>query len=102
MDFLSREEVISGMNHSLEPMLERYKLDEVGIYEEEGEGETYYMGYTIKKDNKVFMVHLPYEKNQQGELAVKDSNWTIQIEGNEMKNCKTLDQVFNQIDRIGH
>jgi hypothetical protein len=102
MDFISRKEIIAGLNHSLEPMLNKYNLDEIGVYEEEGEGKTYYMGYTIKKDNHVFMIHLPYEKNNEGELSVKDSTWTIQSENNEVRGIETLDQAVNQMNQLLH
>ncbi|HWO95616.1 MAG TPA: DUF5634 family protein [Bacillus sp. (in: firmicutes)] len=97
MHFLKREERMNEMLHSLESLLKQHQLDEIEIYEEEGEDELYYMGYTVKKGEHVYMVHQPYVKNEKKELALKEPQWTIQSEQGESKGYPSLEDVFNQI-----
>jgi hypothetical protein len=97
MEFTKREELKANMNRSLESMLHEHKLDEVEVYEEEGARELYYMGYTIKKGENVYMIHQPYIKNETGEIALKDRSWTIQSEHGESKGYQSLEEVFGEI-----
>jgi hypothetical protein len=81
-------------------MLDKYDLDDIGIYEEEGQDPHYYMGYTIRKDGLVYMVNRPYVKNENNELAVEKEEWTIQTdEGNEVKGIHSIEEVFQKIDQ---
>lgn len=99
MDFIKREEFLHMMNETLGPIMETYNLEDVGIYEEQGAGDTYYLGYTVRKDGKIYMVNTSCAKNDHGELAVKEYEWTIQTdEGNEKKGFHTLKDVFEEID----
>lgn len=97
MQFLKREERMNEMLHSLEPLLEQYQLDEIGIYEEEGVNDLYYMGYTVKKGEHVYMIHQPYVKNEKEELALQEPQWTIQSEQKESKGYSSLEDVLTQI-----
>ncbi|WP_377915389.1 DUF5634 family protein [Bacillus songklensis] len=97
MEFSKREELMAAMTQSLEPMLNEHNLDEIEVYEEEGANELYYMGYTIKKGENVYMIHQPYVKNETGKLALKEHGWTIQSKQGETKGYQSLEEVFNQI-----
>jgi hypothetical protein len=99
MEFLTREEIMNDYKRTLYSMMNKYDLDDIGIYEEEGPGDEYYFGYTIRKNGKVFIVNLPYKKNEKGELAIKEHKWTLQANGNEEKGFRTLDEVFTTIQR---
>jgi hypothetical protein len=80
--------------------MDKYDLDDIGIYEEEGEGNHYYMGYTIRKDGLVYMINRPYIKNAQNELTIDKDEWTVQTdEGNEVKGIHNLEEVFQKIDQ---
>jgi hypothetical protein len=99
MEFLSREEILNDYHRTLHSMMKKYDLDDIGIYEEEGPGNEYYFGYTIRKNGSVYIINLPYKKNENGELAIKEHKWTIQANGNEAKGFRTLDDVFKTIQR---
>ncbi|MBM6619965.1 DUF5634 family protein [Bacillus sp. RD4P76] len=91
--------MLADFIHSLEPMLEKYDLDDIGIYEEEGQGSNYFMGYTIRKDGKAFMINRPYVKNENKELALEKDEWTIQTdEGDEVKGIQSMEEVFEKIN----
>ncbi|WP_102347150.1 DUF5634 family protein [Bacillus sp. Marseille-P3661] len=98
MEYKNRESILDEMQKSLQPLMQQYDLDSIGIYEEQGEDENYYIGYSIEKKDNFFIINLPYVKNEQGNLAVKDTNWTIQLDDHEEKNIKSLDEVFNRIE----
>jgi hypothetical protein len=100
MDFSPREEIMNQFVYSIENLLNTFDLDDIGIYEEEGEGKHYYMGYTIRKDGKVYMINQPYIKDEQKNLAVQHNEWTIQTEkGKEIKGFSNLETAFQHIDK---
>ena len=37
-----------------------------GVFEEEGQDDRYYLGYTTRKDGKIHHIHLPFQKNSDG------------------------------------
>ncbi|MGM0846225.1 MAG: DUF5634 family protein [Bacillota bacterium] len=78
MAFLSREQLINDLQTSFPSLLEEYRLEDIGIFEEEGQKDQYYLGYTVKKDGKVYMIHLPYRKDHDGGLEPASEEWTIE------------------------
>ncbi|GIN84542.1 hypothetical protein J6TS2_09280 [Heyndrickxia sporothermodurans] len=98
MDYINRETLLDQMNAQLKDMMERYQLEDIGIYEEEGMGKDYYIGYTIRKNGKIYMLSMPYEKNGLGKLSLKNKEWTIQGEEGEAKVFHSLEDVFLKID----
>lgn len=100
MNYAPREVILDEFIHSLHSLLEQYDLDDIGIYEEEGEGSHYFMGYTIRKDGNVYMINRPYVKNEENELAIEKDEWTIQTdEGDEVKGVSSIDEVFQKINQ---
>lgn len=97
--FESRGQLVNQLSHSMEPLLNEYQLDDIGVYQEEGVEDLYYAGYTIKKEDKVYMIHQPYSKNKNGEISMVDGQWTIQSDdGNyEKKNIGSLEEAFSYI-----
>ncbi len=49
MEYVKRETAISELTHHMDDILNKYNLQGVSVYEEEGEGNHYYLGYTVKK-----------------------------------------------------
>lgn len=98
MDYLSRDVIISEMNSSLREMMEKYQLDDIGIFEEQGEGNLYYVGYTIRKDGKVYMIHHPFVKNEEEELAPVNDEWIIEADEGDTRGYQNLDEVFSYIE----
>ncbi|EDL64833.1 hypothetical protein BSG1_13626 [Bacillus sp. SG-1] len=78
MAFLSREQLINELQTSFPSLMEEYGLEEIGVFEEEGQKDQYYLGYTVKKDGKAYMIHLPYKKDHDGGLEPSSQQWTIE------------------------
>ncbi|MBS4177747.1 DUF5634 family protein [Lederbergia citrea] len=78
MEFLSREQIINELQQSFQPYIEKFDLDGIGIFEEEGKDNRYYLGYTAEKDGKTYHVHIPYIKNNSGALAPVETEWTVE------------------------
>lgn len=97
MDFLPREQVIEEMTETLHKMMEVYQLEDVGVFEEEGEGDVYYVGYTVRRKGDVFMMHMPFIKNDAGELAPRKIEWTVETEEEDFHGYQSLDDVFTAI-----
>ncbi|MGO4886856.1 DUF5634 family protein [Anaerobacillus sp. MEB173] len=97
MEFLPRESVIREMNRSLHSMIEKYDLEDIGVFEEEGEGNNYHLGYTIRKNGEVYMVHQPYEKNNQGELTPVNREWVIESDAGDTRGYQSLNEVIQYI-----
>ncbi|MEH7380231.1 DUF5634 family protein [Bacillus sp. JJ1533] len=100
MDYLSREQIINELQQSFQPYLNKYGIDDIGIFEEEGQGDRYYLGYTTRKDGKTHHIHLPYKKNNDGGLAPIDSKWTVESDNpleTDLKEFEDLDHVFREI-----
>ncbi|MFC0274033.1 DUF5634 family protein [Metabacillus herbersteinensis] len=98
MEFLSREEVVRDLTDSMQSIMVQYDVEDIGVYEEEGEGNQYYMGYTIRKNGKVYMINTPYVKNEDHELAQQNQIWTIQEGTGESKGYQSLSDVFKKIN----
>ncbi|RIW28233.1 hypothetical protein D3H55_21960 [Bacillus salacetis] len=78
MAFLSREQLINDLQTAFPSLMDDYKLENIGIFEEEGQKDQYYLGYTARKDGKAYMIHLPYKKDHDGGLEPSSSQWTIE------------------------
>lgn len=78
MDFIPREQVMNALQQSFEAYLEHFEIDDIGIFEEEGEDNLYYMGYTVNKGGKTYHIHTPFRKNKEHELAPIREEWTIE------------------------
>ncbi len=95
---MTRDELRTYYTNTFETVMDQYDLEDIGVYEEEGPEQLYFMGYTIRKDGKVYHVHLPYEKRENGNLEVNKKEWTIQTDdGDEKKGLHSLDDVFSSI-----
>jgi hypothetical protein len=78
MAFLSREQLINELQTAFPSLMEEYNLEDIGIFEEEGQKDEYYLGYTVRKDGKAYMLHLPYKKDHDGGLEPSSNQWTIE------------------------
>ena len=100
VDYLSREQIMNELQQSFQPYLNKYGIEDIGIFEEEGQGDRYYIGYTTQKDGKTHHIHLPFQKNNDGELAPIDNKWTVESDNPQEKDLKEfedLDHVFREI-----
>jgi hypothetical protein len=99
MEFVPRSVIMNEFIETLQPMMEKYDLDQVGIFEEEGERNHYYIGYTINKDGNMLIVHMPFVKNERGELALQKQEWTIRTNGHERNGYSSLQEAMDDIDK---
>ncbi|MEK5442318.1 MULTISPECIES: DUF5634 family protein [unclassified Fredinandcohnia] len=100
MDYLSREKIINELQQSFQPYLDKYEIENIGIFEEEGQDNRYYLGYTTRKAGKTYHVHLPFQKNNEGELAPVDNKWTVESDNpqeSDLKEFNNLDHVFSEL-----
>ncbi|AGT31784.1 hypothetical protein M493_07495 [Geobacillus genomosp. 3] len=97
MEFAPRSVVIEEFIDTLEPMMEAYDLDQVGIFEEHGEGNRYYIGYTINKDDEMIVVHMPFVRNERGEVALEKQEWTVRKDGDEKTGYRSLQEAMEEV-----
>lgn len=98
MEFISRDTILNEMNDSLKRILDKYDLDDIEIFEEEGVGNLFHLGYTIRKNGDVHMIHIPFMKNEQGDLAPTDESWVIENDNGESSGYQTLEEVFLHLE----
>ncbi|MET3696415.1 hypothetical protein SAMN05877753_103341 [Bacillus oleivorans] len=100
MDFLPREQIIRDLQQSFQMYINQYGIEDIGIFEEEGEDDRFYLGYTVRKDGKTYHIHTPYMKNNNGELAVIHEDWTVETDEpqrEDLSGYPDLDSVFREI-----
>jgi hypothetical protein len=99
MQYINREILLNDLTNRLQDLMMEYDLEDIGIYEEQGAGDEHYIGFTIRKNGAVYMVNLPFVKNQNGELVVREQDWTIQKEDGEAHGYRSLDEAIIAIDQ---
>lgn len=100
MDFTNREEIIRDLQQSFQPLITKYGIEDIGVFEEQGQKDLYHMGYTIRKEGKTYMVHTPYIKNEEGQLAHGNDEWTIETDEpntEDISGFKKLDEALRSI-----
>jgi ABC-type amino acid transport substrate-binding protein len=100
MEFLTREQIIHELQESFHGMMNQYPIDNIGIFEEEGQDDRYYMGYTVKKRGKTYHIHSPYLKNGSGGLTPVQNEWTVESDEpqkEDLKGIHDLESVFREI-----
>jgi hypothetical protein len=100
VEFLSREEILNDLQQSMSTFINQYNLDDIGLYEEQGQGDVYYMGYTVKKNGKTYHIHTPYHKNEHGQLTSQQKSWTAEPDEpnkEDLKGYTDLESVFQDI-----
>lgn len=100
MEYSTREQIIDELQQSFAAYLNQYDLDDIGIFEEEGQGDQYHFGYTAKKDGKTYHIHTPFIKNNNGDLAPLNHDWTIETdepEKNDLSGYHDIESAFRDI-----
>lgn len=100
MDFLTREQIINELQHSFQPFIDKYDIEDIGVFEEEGQGNHYYLGYTVRKDGRILHIHSPYLKNDDGALTPEKKEWTIEYDEpmeKDLKGFKDIEDAFREI-----
>jgi hypothetical protein len=100
MDFLSREQIINELQDTFQPFINKYGIEDIGIFEEEGQDNHYYLGYTVRKEGKTYHIHSPYLKNNHGGLSPERKEWTIESDEpdrKDLKGFKGLEDALREI-----
>ncbi|MGP7819449.1 DUF5634 family protein [Niallia sp. 01092] len=100
MEFLSREQIINELQQSFEIYINKFGIENIGIFEEEGQADQYYIGYTVKKDGKTYHIHIPYIKNNTGGLSPIKKEWTVETDDpkeEDVRGYNDLESVFREI-----
>jgi len=100
VDYISVETILNDFKESLPVLIKQYNLAEAAVFEEEGDENTYYIGYTVKKSGNTYHIHMPFEKNDEDHLTLVKPEWTIQAEEAEYKGYESLDDVFEKIKEV--
>ncbi|CDQ20598.1 hypothetical protein SAMN05192559_105133 [Halobacillus karajensis] len=102
MESVPVEQLISDLENSFRPLMEKNNLDDIGIFEEEGQGDYYHLGYTVKKNERVYMVHLPFIKSEDGHLTLDKQEWIVETDDPnavDLKGFDKIDDVFQSLFR---
>ncbi len=100
MKYNSREQIINELQQQFQFYLEKFNIDNIGVFEEEGQADLYYLGYTVTKNGKTYHIHTPYKKSNNGDLAPIDSEWTLETDdpiGNDLQGYENLESAFQEI-----
>lgn len=100
MEFLPREEVIQQLQRPFQSLMDQYDIDDIGIFEEEGEENRYFLGYNVKKSGKTYHIHMPYQKNHYGELAPLRNEWILETDEpakDDQRGFQTLEGVLRKL-----
>lgn len=100
MESVPVEQLISDLKSSFRPLMEKNNIDDIGIFEEEGEDNYYHLGYTVRKDDRVYMVHLPFIKNEEGHLTLAKQEWIVETDDptdEDVKGFGNIDDVFQSL-----
>jgi len=100
MEFIQREEMINELQQPFPSFINRYGIDDIGIFEEEGQDENYYLGYTVKKNGKTYHIHTPYQKAENGKLAPLNKEWTVETDeprNEDRKGYQDLESALRDI-----
>ncbi|WP_077623294.1 DUF5634 family protein [Sediminibacillus massiliensis] len=100
MDEISLDQIADDLRDSFRPLAEKYNLDDIGLFEEEGQDNAYHIGYAIKKDGRVFMVYLPFIQGEEGYLTLAKQEWTVQTENptdDDLKGFANIEDVLQKL-----
>jgi Family of unknown function (DUF5634) len=100
MEFLPRKQIIDELQQPFQAYLETFDLDGIGIFEEEGQEDHYYLGYTVAKSGKTYHIHTPYKKNNNGDLAPIKNEWTVETdepETDDLRGYHDLESAFREV-----
>ncbi|MEQ2525192.1 hypothetical protein EKG37_06650 [Robertmurraya yapensis] len=85
MEYLTREQIIHDLQEPLQSYIDQFGIDDIGIFEEQGQDALYYMGYTVNKDGKTYHIHTPFQKNEQNEFTPVKNEWTLETDEPDSK-----------------
>jgi hypothetical protein len=100
MEYLPREQVINKLQQPFQSYIDQYGIDDIGIFEEEGQGNQYHLGYNVKKSGKTYHIHMPYQKNNNGDLAPLKEEWTLETDEPQKEDRKEFQNIETVLREI--
>ncbi|WP_209365892.1 DUF5634 family protein [Sediminibacillus dalangtanensis] len=100
MEHVTIDQIRGDLQDSFEPLMKKYNIDDIGTFEEEGPEDDYYIGYTVRKNGRVYMVHMPFAKTDEGQLELARQEWTVETDDptdEDISGFPTIDAVFEQL-----
>lgn len=100
MEYLPREQIIQALQEPFESYIEKYGVEDIGVFEEEGQDDIYYMGYTVKKDGKTYHIHSTFRKGDEQALAPINDLWTIESDDpneEDLTGYHSLESAFREL-----
>ncbi|WP_338451080.1 DUF5634 family protein [Niallia oryzisoli] len=100
MEYLTREQIINDLQQSFQPYIDKFDIEDIGIFEEEGQDDQYFIGYTARKEGKTYHIHTPFKKNNHGELTPIKNEWTIESDEPEREDIRGFKDVESALREI--
>lgn len=100
MEYGSREEIMNTLQQSFHSLLDRYKLEDIGVFEEQGPNREYYIGYTINQNGGTYMLHQTYKTNDNGQFELVNKEWTIETDEPNFEDKKgygSIEEAFQDL-----
>lgn len=96
MIFLSQDTVLNDLLRMSTSIRNDYDVTDCFVHHKVSEN-TVWLGYHIIKDDKEFIVKMPYASNERDELAIKVKTWSIESDGKTSIGMRSLGEVFELI-----
>jgi len=100
MEYTNRDDVVRELQQSFQPLMTKYGIEDIGVFEEQGQKDIYHMGYTIRKEGKTYMIHTPYLKNEEGQLAPGKDLWTVETDEANTDDVSGFDNLDDALQSI--
>lgn len=100
LEYGTREEIMNTLQQSFHSLMDTYKLEDIGLFEEQGPNGEYYMGYTINQNGGTYMLHQTYKTNYDGQFGLINKEWTIETDEpnfDDKKGYGSIEEAFQQL-----
>lgn len=100
MEYITRSNLIEELQEPFQQYLEQFELDEIGIYEEDGQDDITHMGYTVTKNGQTYHLHTSFRKNEQERLTPLNNLWTLERDepsSEDRTGYRDVESIFREI-----
>jgi hypothetical protein len=102
MEYITREEIMNDLQRSFHSLMDSYKLEDIGIFEEQGPNGEYYIGYTINQNGGTYMLHQTYMANHAGQFGLITKEWTIETDEPNFHDKKGFGSIEEAFQHLHH
>ena len=100
LEYGTREEIMNTLQQSFHSLMDTYKLEDIGLFEEQGPNGEYYIGYTLNQNGGTYMLHQTYKTNHDGQFGLINKDWTIETDEpnfDDKKGYGSIEEAFQQL-----